>query len=113
MEVPLKLIDQHNRPIRKLRLSLTDKCNLRCHYCMPIDQTFMEEKNYLSLDEIKEIVSELVSYGLEELRLTGGEPLLRRDFSDIALSLGTLPFICSLIVLGGRGLRMVLIEVCD
>jgi len=87
----MRLIDQHNRRIRKLRLSLTDKCNLRCHYCMPIDQTFMEENNYLSPYEIKEIVSELVSYGLEELRLTGGEPLLRRNFSDIALSLGTLP----------------------
>jgi cyclic pyranopterin phosphate synthase len=85
------LVDQHGRRVRKLRLSLTDKCNLRCHYCMPLDATFMDEKNYLSPDEYFTIIQDLTSYGLEELRLTGGEPLLRKSFRDIIQKLSTLP----------------------
>lgn len=85
------LIDQHGRQIRKLRLSLTDKCNLRCHYCMPVDSTFMDETNNLSPSEYYEIVKELCTYGLEELRLTGGEPLMRKSFNEIAYKLAELP----------------------
>lgn len=85
------LVDSHGRKIRKLRLSLTDKCNLRCHYCMPVDSTFMDEKNYLSVEENYEIVKELCDYGLEELRLTGGEPLMRKGFSEIIKSFSDLP----------------------
>lgn len=84
-------MDQHGRKIRKLRLSLTDKCNLRCHYCMPVDSTFMDEGNYLTPAEYQEIIKELCDYGLEELRLTGGEPLLRKSFSEIADLIGVLP----------------------
>lgn len=87
----MKLIDEHGRRVRKLRLSLTDKCNLRCHYCMPVDQTFMEEHRYLTAGDYQEIVSHLVELGLEEVRLTGGEPLLRRTFTEIVERLGTLP----------------------
>jgi len=86
----MNLVDEHGRRIRKLRLSLTDKCNLRCHYCMPVDQVFMDEKNYLSPEEYFEIVRDLVDLGLEELRLTGGEPLMRKSFSEIIEKLGTL-----------------------
>jgi cyclic pyranopterin phosphate synthase len=82
-EFSMSLIDDHGRRIRKLRLSLTDKCNLRCHYCMPLDQTFMDEKRYVTPFEIKEIISQLVGLGLEELRLTGGEPLMRKSFAEI------------------------------
>ncbi len=84
------LTDSHGRRIRKLRLSLTDKCNLRCHYCMPVDQTFMDEQRYLSSLEIKEVLSELVSMGLEEVRLTGGEPLLRKSFAEIIESMSSM-----------------------
>lgn len=84
------LIDQHGRRIKKLRLSLTDKCNLRCHYCMPVDQTFMEESSYLQSNEIVEIISELQELGLEEVRLTGGEPLMRKSFREIVAKLGAL-----------------------
>lgn len=77
------LQDQHGRTIRKLRLSLTDKCNLRCHYCMPLDQEFMPEDKYLSPQEYEELMGELVSLGVEEVRLTGGEPLMRKSFSEI------------------------------
>lgn len=85
-----QLIDNHGRRIRKLRLSLTDKCNLRCHYCMPIDQTFMDEKRYVTPFELKEILAELVGLGLEEVRLTGGEPLMRKSFGEIVESLSSL-----------------------
>lgn len=85
------LIDSSGRQVRKLRVSLTDKCNLRCHYCMPVDASFMPEGNYLSPAQYHEIVSELCDYGLEEVRLTGGEPLMRKSFTEIADLLGTLP----------------------
>lgn len=77
------LTDSMGRTIRKLRVSLTDKCNLRCHYCMPVDQTFMDESRYISADEMVEVISELQSLGLKEVRLTGGEPLLRKSFPEI------------------------------
>lgn len=86
------LVDQHGRRIRKLRLSLTDKCNLRCHYCMPVDQVFMDESKYMNVDEMVEILSELKSMGLEEVRLTGGEPLMRKSFSEIVRNIGDLHF---------------------
>jgi GTP 3',8-cyclase len=86
------LIDQHGRRIRKLRLSLTDKCNLRCHYCMPVEQKFMDESRYMSPEEIVEVLSELKTLGLEEVRLTGGEPLMRKSFEDIVSRIGNLNF---------------------
>ena len=85
------LIDQHGRKIQKLRISLTDKCNLRCHYCMPVDATFMDENKYLSPEQYFEIVEELCDYGLTELRLTGGEPLMRKSFTEIIQKISTLP----------------------
>ncbi|MFM6927270.1 MAG: GTP 3',8-cyclase MoaA [Bdellovibrio sp.] len=88
----MNLVDKYGRRIRKLRISLTDKCNLRCHYCMPLDATFINEHNYLSAAGILEIARELFGFGLEEIRLTGGEPLLRKGFNDIALGLAEIPF---------------------
>jgi cyclic pyranopterin phosphate synthase len=80
----MNLTDQYGRRIKKLRVSLTDKCNLRCHYCMPVNQKFMEEDKFLSPLEYYDILEELSQYGLEEVRLTGGEPLLGKSFSQIA-----------------------------
>jgi cyclic pyranopterin phosphate synthase len=87
----LNLIDDHGRKIKKLRVSLTDKCNLRCTYCMPLDQAFMNESEYLGANEYFEVIKELCDLGLEEIRLTGGEPLLRKSFTDIVQMLSTLP----------------------
>lgn len=84
------LVDHFGRKIRKLRLSLTDKCNLRCHYCMPIDQVFMDESKYMAPDEMVEVVKELQGLGLEEVRLTGGEPLMRKSFPEIVEKLSKL-----------------------
>jgi GTP 3',8-cyclase len=87
----VKLIDHEGRMIRKLRVSLTDKCNLRCHYCMPVNQQFMDESNYLAASSYREVIGELCDYGLQEVRLTGGEPLMRRSFIDILEQISTLP----------------------
>jgi cyclic pyranopterin phosphate synthase len=79
----MKLEDQYGRKIIKLRISLTDQCNLRCSYCMPIDQNFMKEDLFLSLDEYEDILTELKELGVEEIRLTGGEPLLSSKFKEM------------------------------
>jgi len=92
MEKFLKsLVDDHGRRIRKLRVSLTDKCNLRCQYCMPVNQKFMNEDKYLTPDEYYEILKDLCSMGLEEVRLTGGEPLMRQSFVEIVEKISSLP----------------------
>jgi len=86
----MKLVDPWQRQIRKLRVSLTDRCNLRCRYCMPLHPNFMDKHNYLTPDEYVALIQELLTYGIEEVRITGGEPLVRPDFSEIILGLSTL-----------------------
>lgn len=66
-----RLLDNQGRHIRKLRLSVTDRCNLRCTYCMPVDAAFMPPQTYLSPTEYATIVAELVALGIESVRLTG------------------------------------------
>jgi len=84
------LITSHGRPLRKLRIQLLDACNYRCQYCMPEHASFMSSKQWLSPDEIYSIASKLVDHGVDELRLTGGEPLLRPEFIEIAQKLSDL-----------------------
>lgn len=86
-----KLVDPYGRRIRKLRVSLLDACNFRCFYCMPSDAKFMKASKWLSPLEIEGICSKLSDYGLEQIRITGGEPTLRKEFRDIVLRLSTLP----------------------
>ena len=75
--------DLLNRPLRDLRISLTDRCNMRCRYCMPREHfdshEFLAKKEILSYEELTTVVESLVPLGLTKVRLTGGEPLLRRD----------------------------------
>ncbi len=75
--------DARNRPLRDLRISLTDRCNMRCRYCMPREyfenHDYLSKKEILSYEELALIVDALVPLGLTKVRLTGGEPLLRRD----------------------------------
>lgn len=78
------LQDQYGREMKKLRVSLIDACNFRCTYCMPESAMFAKDHDLLSPLEIKAIVKELVQYGIEEVRLTGGEPTLRHDLVSIA-----------------------------
>jgi cyclic pyranopterin phosphate synthase len=78
------LFDGHGRPIGDLRLSVTDRCNFRCQYCMPAEGlAWMDRAEVLSFEEITRLVSLLAQMGVRDVRLTGGEPLVRRDFPEL------------------------------
>jgi cyclic pyranopterin phosphate synthase len=73
------LIDTFGRVHNNLRISVTDRCNIRCFYCMPEDVTFIERRELLTFEEIERFVRVVVRLGINKVRLTGGEPLVRRD----------------------------------
>ncbi|MFX0558331.1 GTP 3',8-cyclase MoaA [Maribacter sp. CXY002] len=74
------LIDNHNRTINYLRLAVTDRCNLRCNYCMPSEGiNFAENNNLFTIDELCRLSDILVSQGIDKIRITGGEPFVRKD----------------------------------
>ena len=78
------LVDAHGRAIQDLRVSVTDRCNFRCQYCMPADGLpWLERDEILRFEEIERVVRLLVSLGIEDVRLTGGEPLVRREFPTL------------------------------
>jgi cyclic pyranopterin phosphate synthase len=78
------LLDRLNRPLRNLRLSVTDRCNLRCEYCMPEDEyVWLPREDVLDFEETNALVDVFVSLGVDKIRLTGGEPLLRRDLATL------------------------------
>lgn len=77
------LVDKHGRRLRKLRISLTEACNLRCVYCMPVHARFAKEDQLLPPDELLEIAGNLVDLGIDSIRITGGEPTVRRAFPEI------------------------------
>jgi GTP 3',8-cyclase len=80
--------DRFGRPLRSLRISVTDRCNLRCLYCMPEpDYAWLPKETLLSFEEIGTIVDAFTSVGVDRVRLTGGEPLLRRDLTSLVASL--------------------------
>lgn len=86
------LMDRFGRSIEYLRLSVTDRCDLRCTYCIPKGfKNFEEPANWLTFDEIERVVAAFVRLGTRRVRLTGGEPLLRRNLSDLASRLSALP----------------------
>lgn len=81
------LIDKHNREVNYLRLAVTDKCNLRCTYCMPENIKFVNNKELLSYEEMIRIVQILVNNGINKVRITGGEPFLRKNIMYLFESL--------------------------
>ncbi len=82
------LHDGHGRRISDLRVSVTDRCNFRCQYCMPAEGLpWLERSEILSFEEIERLVRVFVGLGVEDVRLTGGEPLVRRDFPDLVAML--------------------------
>ena len=86
--------DQFNRPLRDIRISLTDQCNFRCSYCMPAeifgaDYPFMPKEQYLTFEEIIRTVQAVIELGVEKVRLTGGEPLLRKNLPKLIQGLYT------------------------
>lgn len=84
------LHDQFQREKRKLRISLTDRCNFRCQYCMPEHPKWMAKQDMLSFDELYQLCSLMLQMGIQHIRLTGGEPLMRRGVVDFVASLNQL-----------------------
>ncbi|MGV2073712.1 MULTISPECIES: GTP 3',8-cyclase MoaA [Rhizobium/Agrobacterium group] len=82
------LIDRFGRRVTYLRLSVTDRCDLRCMYCMPENMTFMPKRDVLSIDELERLAVAFIRSGVTRIRLTGGEPLVRKGIIDLIRSLG-------------------------
>ena len=96
MTEPLTIVDQLNRPLRDLRISVTDRCNFRCVYCMPKeifgpDFAFLPSAALLSFEEITRLARIFIDHGMRKVRLTGGEPLVRRDIEHLVEMLSALP----------------------
>jgi Radical SAM superfamily len=90
-QTPL-LVDTFGRRIEYLRLSVTDRCDLRCSYCIPKGfRGFQEPASWLRFEEIERLISIMAPRGLKRVRLTGGEPLVRRDLPDLAARLAAIP----------------------
>ena len=88
------LTDSYRRPIRDLRVSLTDRCNFRCFYCLPHGEPPIAPKEQmLSYEEIEHACEIFVDLGIEKIRLTGGEPMMRRDIETIIRKLAKLKFV--------------------
>ena len=81
------LVDPFGRRVDYLRVSVTDRCDLRCVYCMPADQKFLPRADLLTLEQLDTLCSAFVGLGVRKLRLSGGEPLLRRGFMDLVRAL--------------------------
>jgi len=88
----LPLLDTFGRQHTNLRISVTDRCNIRCFYCMPAENVpFMERKELLTYEEIERFVRIMIPLGVEKIRLTGGEPLVRRDLDRLVARIVALP----------------------
>jgi GTP 3',8-cyclase len=90
-----QLADQRGRPLRDLRISVTDRCNFRCNYCMPkeifdANYAYLPHSDLLSFEEITRLTRQFVAHGVQKIRLTGGEPLLRKNLERLIEQLATL-----------------------
>ncbi|ONM44086.1 cyclic pyranopterin phosphate synthase MoaA [Halopseudomonas pachastrellae] len=94
----MSLQDGLGRRIEYLRLSVTDRCDFRCVYCMAEDMTFLPRAQILSLEEIERLVRLFVSLGVRKIRLTGGEPLVRRGIVDLCARISALPGLRELVM---------------
>jgi len=96
LEAAVKLLDTLGRPLHDLRISVTDHCNFRCGYCMPkeifgVDYPFLTREQLLTFEEIERLARIFVGLGVDKIRLTGGEPLLRRDIELLVEMLARIP----------------------
>ena len=86
------MLDRYNRHINYLRISVTDRCNLRCHYCMPEkDPCMLRHEDILTFEEIQQVVAVSVPLGINKIRLTGGEPLVRKDIVELVSMIAAVP----------------------
>src|SRR5947208_4773001 len=87
----MAVFDVLQRPMHDLRISVTDRCNFRCTYCMPFDEyTWIERQEVLSFEEIERLARIFVGFGIQKIRLTGGEPLVRKGLPGLVKRLATL-----------------------
>lgn len=92
-----RVTDKRERPLRDLRISVTDRCNFRCTYCMPAelfgpDYPFLQKTELLSFEELERLAKLFVGrFGVEKIRLTGGEPLMRKDMPELIKKLARIP----------------------
>jgi molybdenum cofactor biosynthesis protein A len=114
------LRDAHNRIINYVRLAVTDRCNLRCTYCMPENMQFLSRKELLTYEEIMDVMKPLAAAGVSKVRITGGEPFLRKDLMHLLTELShiineisittngvlTAPFIPELKTLGIKNINL-------
>src|SRR5437016_11188430 len=84
---PAPLIDPFGRGISYLRVSVTDRCDFRCVYCMAENMTFLPKRDLLTLEELDRLCSAFIAKGVKKIRLTGGEPLVRRGIMTLVASL--------------------------
>jgi cyclic pyranopterin phosphate synthase len=90
----MPLLDTLGRPLRSLRLSVTDRCNLRCHYCMPEDEyLWLPREDVLSFEEMTQLADLTAELGVDRIRITGGEPLLKRDLPSLIAQLAARPWL--------------------
>jgi GTP 3',8-cyclase len=103
---PRPMLDQHGRAIEYLRISVTDRCNFRCRYCMPVEGlAWLPKADILSYEEIAEVVRQLAPLGLRRLRITGGEPTIRPGLATLVGMLRAVPGIED-IALSTNGVRL-------
>ena len=88
----MNLGDTFHRPLKDLRISVTDRCNYRCQYCMPLDEyDWIDKAELLRFEEIVRLAGLFLRLGVEKLRITGGEPLVRKDLEQLIGKLSGLP----------------------
>lgn len=92
------LLDKYGRRITYVRLSITDRCDFRCTYCMAEEMTFLPRDEVMSLEECLRVASVFVGLGVNKLRITGGEPLVRKDIMWLIERLGALPGLDNLVL---------------
>src|SRR4029450_2592690 len=92
MSAPAVVADRQGRPLRNLRLSVTDRCNLRCAYCMPEEEyVWLPREDILTFEEAAQLVDVFADLGVDKVRLTGGEPLLRNGLERLVILLAANP----------------------
>jgi cyclic pyranopterin phosphate synthase len=106
---PGVVLDRHNRPLRDLRISVTDRCNFRCPYCMPAevfgrDFVFMRRPEILTFEEITRFARVAAGFGVAKIRLTGGEPLVRREIERLVAMIATIEGVESALTTNGVAL---------
>jgi len=105
-ELPTHLIDRFGRRVEYVRLSVTDRCDFRCVYCMAPEMTFVPKADVLTLEELHEVARAFTELGVRKIRLTGGEPLVRNNILSLVARLGRLPGLSELaITTNGSQLR--------